>query len=128
MVPGYAVVPMYRDSEIGVFFHHGVLARSSFPIRLAQVVTALFTVAYAALVARFLLVYVQAGSSPFAAWLATVTNVVYLPIRALVRDGHDPAGHPVAWALLVVIALAAVVQVLLVTWLRGVTRPRSEEV
>ena len=119
---------MYRDSEIGVFFHHGVLARSALPIRLAQLVSALFSIAYAVLGARFLLVYVQARPTPFGAWIAKATDFVYLPVRALIRDGHDRAGHPVAWALLIAIALGAVVQLCVVSWLRGVARPRLEDV
>jgi putative effector of murein hydrolase LrgA (UPF0299 family) len=117
---------MYRDSEIGVVFHHGVLSRSAFPLRLAQVVSVLFSLVYAALVTRFLLVYVQAGPSPFAQWVAKATNVVYLPLRSVFADGHDSAGHPVAWAILLVIAAGAVVQWSVVSWLREVARPKLE--
>ena len=118
---------MYRDSEIGVFFHHGVLARSAFPLRVAQAVNVLFALAYGALMARFLLVYVQARPSPVGQWIARVTDVVYLPIRTLIADGHDRAGHPVAWALLLAIGALALVQWAAIAWLRDVARPKLEE-
>jgi uncharacterized protein YggT (Ycf19 family) len=118
---------MYRDSEIGVVFHHGVLSRSAFALRLAQLVSALFVLVYGVLVARFLLVYVQAAQSPFVYWVDRVTDPAYRPIRLLVANGRDAAGHPVAWAILLAIAACAVVQWSLVAMLRGVGRPRLEE-
>jgi hypothetical protein len=118
---------MYRDSEIGVFFHHGVLARSAFPIRLAQIVSFLFSVAYAALGARFLLIYVQARPTQLGEWLAKGTDFLYVPLRAVIHNGHDRAGHPVAWALLAAIAAGAVVQLCLVSWLRRAARPRLDQ-
>jgi uncharacterized protein YggT (Ycf19 family) len=117
---------MYRDSEIGVVFHHGVLSRSAFPLRVAQLLNVLFALAYGALATRFLLHYVQVSSSPFVAWLARVTDPVYVPLRALVADGKDPAGHPVAWALLIAIGAFAVVQLCIISLLRGLSRPRLE--
>ncbi|MGO8992720.1 MAG: hypothetical protein ACLQVI_05295 [Polyangiaceae bacterium] len=118
---------MYRDSEIGVIFHHGVLSRSAFPLRLAQGVSFLFSLVYAALATRFLLEYVQAPASRFGYWVGRVTDVAYVPLRVFFRTGHDPAGHPVAWALLVAIVAFAVVQWSLVSWLRDVARPTLEE-
>ena len=118
---------MYRDSEIGVVFHHGVLSRSAFPLRLAQVLSVLFSLVYGALVARFLLLYVQARPSPFEHWVATITNFAYVPLRELFKDGRDAAGHPVAWSLLVAVAACAVLQWSLIRVLREVARPRLEE-
>lgn len=118
---------MYRDSEIGVVFHHGVLSRSAFPLRLAQGVSFLFSLVYALLTARFLLVYVQAPPSKFAYWVARITDPAYHPLRQVFANGKDPAGHPVAWAILILIAACAVVQWSLVSWLREVGRPRLEE-
>src|SRR5450432_329752 len=109
---------MYRDSEIGVVFHHGVLSRSAFPLRLAQLVSFLFSLVYGLLVTRFLLVYVQAGPSPFVLWVTRATDLVCLPLRHVFADGKDPAGHPVAWAILLLIAAFAVVQWGVVSWLR----------
>jgi uncharacterized protein YggT (Ycf19 family) len=118
---------MYRDSEIGVVFHHGVLSRSAFPLRLAQIVSALFSLVYGALVARFLFEYVQPAPSPFVRWVAMVTDPVYRPLRQLFANGRDAAGHPVAWAILIAIGACAIVQWSVVALLRGVARPRIEE-
>ena len=46
---------------------------------------------------------------------------------ALFAAGHDPAGHPIAWSLLVAIAACAIVQFFLVSWLREVARPGLSE-
>ncbi len=85
---------MYRDSEIGVFFHHGVLARSAFPLRLAQIVSALFSLAYAALVTRFLLIYVQAGPSPFSGWVSADRGRRLPPAPRLGRRRARCGGAP----------------------------------
>jgi hypothetical protein len=114
---------MYRDTEIGLVFHHGVLARHSLPLRLAQVVGALFSLVYAVLFTRFLLIYVQAGASPFVQWVAKATDVVYVPLRQVLANGKDAAGHPIAWSLLALMAVLAVAQWSLVSWLREVARP-----
>jgi uncharacterized protein YggT (Ycf19 family) len=118
---------MYRDSEIGVVFHHGVLSRSAFALRLAQLVSALFVLVYGALVARFLLVYVQAAQSPFVYWINRVTDPVFRPIQLLIANGRDAAGHPVAWAILIAIGASAVLQWSVVAMLRGVARPRLDD-
>jgi uncharacterized protein YggT (Ycf19 family) len=117
---------MYRDSEIGVVFHHGVLSRSTFPVRVAQLLSILFAVVYAALGARFLLRYVQAPSSPFVLWVDRLTDRVYVPLRALVPDGSDRAGHPLAWSLLLAIAACALAQWCVIAFLRDVSRPRLD--
>jgi hypothetical protein len=118
---------MYRDSEIGVIFHHGVLSRSALSVRVAQLVSFLFALVYGLLVARFLFVYVQASPSPFVLWVGKTTDVVYLPLRQLLADGRDPAGHPLAWSILLVIAACAVVQWSVVSWLREIARPKLQE-
>jgi uncharacterized protein YggT (Ycf19 family) len=118
---------MYRDSELGVVFHHGVLSRSAFPLRVAQLVSILFSLAYAALITRFVLLYAAAPASQFMYWLGKVTNVVYVPLHAFIADGHDPAGHLIAWSLLAAIAVCAIVQFFLVSWLRDVARPGLSE-
>jgi uncharacterized protein YggT (Ycf19 family) len=118
---------MYRDSEIGVVFHHGVMSRSAFPLRVAQLVSVLFALVYAALITRFVLLYAAAPASQFMYWLGKVTNVVYVPLRVFIADGRDPAGHPIAWSLLVAIAACAIVQFFLVSWLREVARPGLSE-
>jgi uncharacterized protein YggT (Ycf19 family) len=114
---------MYKDHELGVVFHHGVLARHPFPLRLAQVLNVLFTAVYALLATRFLLVYVQAAPSPFAYWVARATDPVYVPLRELFKNGHDAAGHPLAWALVITMLALVAVQWSLVSWLREVARP-----
>jgi uncharacterized protein YggT (Ycf19 family) len=120
------VASMYRDSEIGVVFHHGVLSRSAFPLRLAQALSVLFSLVYGVLVARFLLEYVQAGPSPFVLAVARITDYVYLPLRHFFANGHDPAGHPVAWSIVVAIGAIAVVQWSIIRVLRAAARPRLE--
>jgi uncharacterized protein YggT (Ycf19 family) len=117
------VSPMYRDQELGVVFHHGVLARSAVPLRAVQVVRVPFAVVYAVLATRFVLEYVQAGPSQFVQWVAQLTNPVFVPMRVLFATGSDPAGHPIAWSLLVAIGALVVVQMTLVGWLREVARP-----
>jgi uncharacterized protein YggT (Ycf19 family) len=120
-------IPMYRDHELGVVFHHGVLARSAVPLRLAQVVRVPFALVYVVLATRFVLEYVGARPSVFAQWVARLTNPLFIPLRGLFATGHDPAGHPVAWSLLVAIGACAVVQWVLVSWLRDVARPGVTE-
>ncbi|HEY2517163.1 MAG TPA: hypothetical protein VGI39_40095 [Polyangiaceae bacterium] len=115
---------MYRDSEIGVVFHHGVLTRSVFVLRLIQLLTLVFSAAYALLITRFLVEYVAAPAVPFVEWIRMVTDRVYLPLRAFVATGHDRAGHPLAWAVLVALAAIAVAQLLVVSSLRRIARPR----
>jgi len=117
---------MYRDSEIGVIFHHGVLARSAVPLRAAQVARVPFAVVYAVLATRFVLEYVQAGPSAFVQAVQRLTDAVFVPMSALFASGHDPAGHPIAWSLLVAIGFIGVVQLTLVSWLREVARPGVE--
>jgi len=114
---------MYRDSDLGVVFHHGVLARHAFPLRVAQGLNVLFTAVYAVLATRFLLVYVQAAPSPFEHWVARITDVIYLPLKQVFANGHDPAGHPLAWGLVVAAVVLVVVQWSVVRWLREVARP-----
>jgi hypothetical protein len=120
-------VKMYRDSEIGVVFHHGVLTRSPFALRLIQLISLLFAGVYALLGARLLIEYVRAPSVPFVQWISEWTNRVYLPLRAFIPNGHDRAGHPIAWAVLAAIAAFAIVHALLVGSLRRLARPRIEE-
>lgn len=115
---------MYRDSEIGVVFHHGVLTRSVFVLRLIQLLTLAFAAAYALLITRFLVEYIAAPSVPFVEWIRMVTDRVYLPLRAFIATGHDRAGHPIAWALLAALGATAIVQMLLTTSLRRIARPR----
>jgi hypothetical protein len=115
--------PMYRDQELGVVFHHGVLARHAFPLRLAQWVNVLFSAAEGLLFIRFLLIYVQAGASSFTRGVARATDIAYVPMRELFGDGHDAAGHPLAWALVVAGLALAVLQWSIVSWLRDVARP-----
>ena len=111
----------------GVVFHRGVLSRSPAAVRLIQVVNVLFAVLYALFLTRFLLEYVRAAPSPFAQWIARATDTAYLPVRELFANGHDSAGHPIAWALLVCVAAAAVVHGSVVSLLRNAARPHAEE-
>ena len=114
---------MYRDQELGLVFHHGVLARSAVPLRAAQVARVPFAVVYAVLATRFVLEYVQASPSAFTQWIARLTDGIYFPMRTLFASGADPAGHPIAWSLLVAMGAFGVVQLVLVSWLREVAPP-----
>jgi hypothetical protein len=117
---------MYRDSEIGLVFHHGVLARSAFLLRLIQLLSLAFSFAYALLVARFVFEYVKAPPLPFVQWVGQVTNAVYHPLSAVVANGHDRAGHPIAWAILVALLGCALLQAGLVSSLKRLARPRRD--
>ena len=118
---------MYRDSEIGVVFHHGVLTRSAVPLRLIQLLNVVFTLVYALLTTRFLLDYVSAPPVPFVEWIAVCTNPIYLPLRAVFPNGHDPAGHPLAWSLLLLGVACALLQGVLVKLLQRAAPPRPAE-
>jgi hypothetical protein len=124
--PEAEVAAMYRDSEIGVVFHHGVLSHSAVPLRVAQGLSVLFSLVYGVLAARFLLEYVQASPSPFVVTVAKITDYVCIPLRRAFANGHDPAGHPVAWSIVVAIAAFALVHWVILHWLRDVARPRLE--
>jgi hypothetical protein len=114
---------MYRDQELGLVFHQGVLARSEVPLRVAQLVRVPFSVVYTMLATRFVLEYVQAGSSGFTQWIARLTDAIYVPMSTLFENGHDPAGHPIPWSLLIAIGGFAVIHGVLVSWLREVAPP-----
>jgi uncharacterized protein YggT (Ycf19 family) len=121
-------VQMYRDSEIGVVFHNGVLTRSAFALRVIQVLSVAFSLVYALLAARFLFEYVAAPAVPFVQFIREWTDAVYQPLRAVVANGHDRAGHPIAWALVIAFAACALLQIGVVASLRRVARPRIEVV
>jgi hypothetical protein len=89
--------------------------------------TLVFTAAYAFLGARFLVEYFAAPSIPFVQWIREMTDHVYRPLGVFFATGHDRAGHPIAWALLVAIAAVAVLQIFVVRWLRRVARPRASD-
>jgi hypothetical protein len=118
---------MYRDTELGVVFHQGVLSRSPFAMRMTQVANFLFTLVYLLLGARFVAEYVRAPVVPLVAWLDRATDVVYVPLRQHLANGHDAAGHPLAWAILAALATAGLVHRAVVSLLRNVARPREDD-
>jgi uncharacterized protein YggT (Ycf19 family) len=119
---------MYRDSETGLVFHHGVIARHPFAVRAAQAVNVLFGVLYVLLLGRLVLAYVEARPVPFVAWLNSVTGPFFHPFNGIIAEGHDPGGHPIAWSIVAAIIAYALVNALIVTLLRAVNRPPVEEV
>jgi uncharacterized protein YggT (Ycf19 family) len=118
---------MYRDSETGVAFHHGHIARHPFLLRLAQVVNGLFGILYALLAIRFVLAYVEAREVPFVVWINDATEPFFHPFRGLVANGHDPGGHPIAWTLLACIAAYALLNAAILSLLRMLGRPPAED-
>jgi len=85
---------MYRDSELGVVFHNGVLTRSVFALRVIQLVSLAFCLVYALLAARFLFVYTAAPAVPFVQFVSEWTDKVYQPLLAVFGNGHDPRRAP----------------------------------
>ena len=118
---------MYQDRELGVVFHHGVLTRSVFVLRLIQLLTLAFSAAYALLLTRFVVEYTAAPPVPFVEWIRMITDRVYLPLRAFIATGHDRAGHPIAWALLAALGATAIAHLLVTSSLRRMARPRLED-
>ncbi len=119
---------MYRDSETGLVFHHGVIARHPFAVRLAQVVNVLFGVVYLLLAVRLVLAYVEARAVPFVLWIDHVTAPLFHPFSGIIADGRDPGGHPIAWSLVAALVAYALLNGLIVSLLRAVNRPLAEEV
>ena len=96
-------------------------------VRLIQLVNVVFAALYALLVTRFLIEYVRAAPSVFVQWIARASDTAYVPVRELFANGHDAAGHPIAWALLVCLAVAAVIHGSVVSLLRNAARPHAEQ-
>src|SRR6185312_7973326 len=92
---------MVRDSETGLVFHGGTVWRSPIIPRLIQVVSFLFGLLYLLLGTRFVLEYVEARPVPFVRTIDQWSDVFYAPFKGILANGHDPAGHPIAWALVV---------------------------
>ena len=103
---------MFRDSETGLVFHRGFIARSAFVVRLIQVVNFLFGVLYALFATRFVLEYIQARPVGFVQMIANATQTFYAPFRGIVANGRDPAGHPVAWSILICMGAFVLLHVL----------------
>jgi uncharacterized protein YggT (Ycf19 family) len=118
---------MYRDSETGLVFHHGVIARHPFAVRAAQVVNFIFGVLYVLLLTRLVLAYVEARTVPFVQWLNQVTSPFFHPFNGIIAEGHDPGGHPIAWSIVAAIIAYGLVNALIVSILRAVNRPPVEE-
>ncbi len=114
---------MYRDSEAGLAFHHGQIARHPLLLRLAQIVNGLFGILYVLLAIRFVLAYVEAHEVPFVVWINEATEPFFHPFRGLVSNGHDPAGHPIAWTLLACILAYALLNGAIIAVLRALGRP-----
>jgi uncharacterized protein YggT (Ycf19 family) len=114
---------MYRDSEFGLAFHDGHIARHPFLLRLAQLVNGLFGVLYALLAIRFVIAYVEAREVPFVAFIHQLTEPFFHPFSGILANGHDPAGHPIAWSIVVAIVAYALLNALVVAILRAIGRP-----
>jgi uncharacterized protein YggT (Ycf19 family) len=118
---------MYRDSETGVVFHRGFIGRSTFVLRLIQVVNFLFGLLYVAFAIRFALEYIQARPVGFVQMISEATDVFYRPFRGIVPNGRDPAGHPVVWSIAIAMGAFALLHVAVVGLLRMITRSHAAE-
>jgi hypothetical protein len=117
---------MYRDSETGIVFHRGFILRSRFVVRLIQLVKFLFAVLYTLFAIRFALVYMQAAHVRFSTLIGQATDVFFRPFAGLVANGRDPAGHPVAWSILVAIGAYLMLEVTVIALLRTSARAPVE--
>jgi uncharacterized protein YggT (Ycf19 family) len=111
---------MYRDSESGLVFHRGRIGRSAFAMRLLGVVNFLFGVLYVLFGMRFLLDYIEARPVPFVAMIDASTNELLSPFRGIVANGHDGAGHPLVWWILIGAAVYLLAHAAIIRALRAV--------
>jgi uncharacterized protein YggT (Ycf19 family) len=109
---------MFRDSETGLVFHHGAVWRSPIAPRLIQVVSFLFGLLYLLLGIRFLLVYFEARPVPFVEAIDRWSSVFYAPFRGILPDGHDAAGHPLAWSIVIAFVAYGILHAIIVALLR----------
>lgn len=116
---------MYRDSEFGLAFHGGHIARHPFLLRLVQLVNFLFGVLYALFAVRFAIVYVQAREVPFVVWIHDATEPFFRPLEGVIPNGHDPAGHPIAWSILAAVAAYVLLNAVVVGVLRAIGKPSA---
>ena len=117
---------MYRDSETGVVFHHGMMARSAFVPRVIQAVSFLFGILYMLLGIRFVLEYVSARHVAFVDLIDRATDPFYRPFHGILANGHDAAGHPLAWSILVALGAYVLLHAAIVGLLRMTARARIE--
>jgi len=117
---------MFRDSETGLVFHRGYIARSMFVVRLIQVVNFLFGVLYTLFATRFILEYIQARPVRFTELIAEWSQPFYRPFQGIVSNGHDGAGHPIAWSIVIAAAAFALLHAGIVGLLRMLNRPHHE--
>ena len=117
---------MFRDSETGLVFHRGYIARSAFVVRLIQVVNFLFGLLYALLATRFFLEYIQARQVGFVIAIQQWSDVFYRPFRGILANGRDMAGHPIAWAIVVALGAYIVLHAAIVSLLRLLNRPHID--
>lgn len=116
---------MRVDSETGLVLHNGWIVRSPMAVRALQVLSAVFGVLYAFLGLRFVLTYLGANQGAgFSRFVFGVSEAFYLPFRALVPNGSDGAGHPIAWSILLAIVAYALLHAGLRSLVRMASRPR----
>jgi drug/metabolite transporter (DMT)-like permease len=116
---------MVQDTETGLVFDGGGFVRQPFALRVAQA-NALFGALYLLLATRLVLTYVGVDAASFAVWVRHVTAPFVLPLVQLVSDGTDPAGHPIAWSIVIALVVYGIVHGLLVRTLRAIGRPHFE--
>jgi len=117
---------MFRDSETGLVFHRGYIARSMVVVRLIQVVNFLFGVLYALFATRFVLEYIQARQVRFVDLINEWTMPFYRPFQGIVANGHDGAGHPIAWSIVIAAAAFMLLHAGIVGILRMLNRPHVD--
>lgn len=118
---------MYRDSETGIVFHKGFFARSMIAMRLVQLFTLIFKLAYVLFVARFAIEYLQVKLVGQLQIAAQYMDRVIQPFRDFVTIGRDRAGHPLDWAILLALVACAVVHLWIVGALRLIARAPAPE-
>ena len=81
---------------------------------------------YALLATRFFLEYIQARQVRFVLAIQDWSNVFYRPFRGILADGHDAAGHPIVWAIVVALGAYMILHAAIVSLLHLVNRPHVE--
>jgi len=110
---------MVRDSETGLVFHNGTVWHSPFVPRLIQFFNLIFGALYVLLGVRFVLEYVRARPVPFVQMIDRWSDFFYAPFKGILANGHDPAGHPIAWSLVIAFAAYVILHGLIVSLLRA---------
>jgi len=119
---------MRIDSETGIVMYHGALMRSRIAVRLLQFIHLAFGALYIVLGARFALEYIRARDVEFVRLVNRVSDVFYRPFAGIVPNGADPAGHPIAWSLVIAVIVYLLVHAILAGIVRALARTRYADI